>query len=50
MFVLTLHPYLSGHRAPMQHLEQFVASIKSKPGAWFATAAEIARYVKAGQP
>ena len=21
MFVLTLHPYLSGHRAPMQHLD-----------------------------
>jgi hypothetical protein len=34
MFVLTLHPYLSGHRAPMQHLEQFVTYIKSKPGVW----------------
>jgi peptidoglycan-N-acetylglucosamine deacetylase len=50
MFVLTLHPYLSGHRAPMQHLEQFVAYIKSKPGVWFATAADIARYVKEGKP
>ena len=48
MFVLTLHPYLSGHRAPMQHLEQFVTYIKSKPGVWFATAADIARHVKAG--
>ena len=47
MFVLTLHPYLSGHRAPMQHLEQFVMYIKSKPGVWFATAADIARHVKA---
>ena len=46
MFVLTLHPYLSGHRAPMRHLEQFVTYMKSKPGVWFATAAEIARYVK----
>jgi hypothetical protein len=46
MFVLTLHPYLSGHRAPMQHLEQFVTYIKSKPGVWFATAADIARHVK----
>jgi peptidoglycan-N-acetylglucosamine deacetylase len=46
MFVLTLHPYLSGHRAPMRHLEQFVAYMKSKPGVWFATAADIARYVK----
>ena len=49
MFVLTLHPYLSGHRAPMQHLEQFVTYIKSKPGVWFATAADIARYVKGNQ-
>jgi peptidoglycan/xylan/chitin deacetylase (PgdA/CDA1 family) len=50
MFVLTLHPYLSGHRAPMQHLEQFVTYIKSKPGVWFATAADIARYVKVSEP
>jgi peptidoglycan-N-acetylglucosamine deacetylase len=50
MFVLTLHPYLSGHRAPMQHLEQFVTYIKSKPGVWFATAADIARHVKVGKP
>ena len=50
LFVLTLHPYLSGHRAPMRHLEQFVTYMKSKPGVWFATAEEIARYVKAGKP
>jgi peptidoglycan-N-acetylglucosamine deacetylase len=51
MFVLTLHPYLSGHRAPMRHLERFVAYMKSKPGGvWFATAADIARYVKVGRP
>ena len=46
MFILTLHPYLSGHRAPMRHLDQFVTYMKSKPGVWFATTAEIARYVK----
>ena len=50
MFVLTLHPYLSGHRAPMRHLEQFVTYMKSKPGVWFATTAEIARYVKGATP
>ena len=50
MFVLTLHPYLSGHRAPMRHLEQFVTYMKSKPGVWFATTADIARYVKTGTP
>jgi peptidoglycan/xylan/chitin deacetylase (PgdA/CDA1 family) len=46
MFVLTLHPYLSGHRAPMKHLDDFVAYMKSKPGVWFATAQQIAEYVK----
>jgi peptidoglycan/xylan/chitin deacetylase (PgdA/CDA1 family) len=50
MFVLTLHPYLSGHRAPMKHLEQFVAYMKSKPGVWFATGAQIANYVKTATP
>lgn len=46
LFVLTLHPFMSGHRAPMQHLSQLVAYMKSKPGVWFATGEQIARYVK----
>jgi peptidoglycan/xylan/chitin deacetylase (PgdA/CDA1 family) len=46
LFVLTLHPYVSGHRAPMQHLNALVGYMKSKPGVWFATGAQIARYVK----
>jgi peptidoglycan/xylan/chitin deacetylase (PgdA/CDA1 family) len=50
MFVLTLHPFLSGHRAPMQHLTKFVEYMKSKPGVWFATADQIARYVKENGP
>ncbi len=45
-FILTLHPYLSGHRAPMKHLEAFVGYMKSKPGVWFATCEQVARYVK----
>ena len=47
-FVLTLHPQVIGHRAPMKHLEQFVAYMKAKPGVWFATCERIARYVKEG--
>ena len=50
MFVLTLHPYLSGHRAPMKHLEEFVAYMKKKPGVWFATGLQIAQYVKSSTP
>jgi peptidoglycan-N-acetylglucosamine deacetylase len=47
LFVLTLHPYLSGHRAPMRHLDEFVAYMKSKPGVWFATGTQITEYLRA---
>jgi len=47
MFVLTLHPHVVGHRAPMKYLEQLIVYMKSKPGVWFATTEQIARYVKA---
>jgi peptidoglycan-N-acetylglucosamine deacetylase len=46
LFVLTLHPHVTGHRAPMQHLDELIRYMKSKPGVWFATGEEIARYVK----
>ena len=46
LFVLTLHPDLSGHRAPMQHLDRFVAYMKSRPGVWFATGSQVAAYLK----
>ena len=49
LFVLTLHPYLSGHRAPMQHLDRFVAYMKSRPGVWFATGSQVATYLKEGR-
>jgi hypothetical protein len=34
----------------MKHLEEFVTYMKSKPGVWFATGAQIARYVKTATP
>ena len=46
-FILALHPDMTGHRAPMHHLEELVKYIRSKPGAWFATLEQMARYVKA---
>lgn len=49
-FILTLHPYLSGHRAPMEKLDAFVAYMKSKPGVWFATCLQVAQYVKTAAP
>lgn len=47
-FILTLHPYLSGHRAPMEQLEAFVTYMQSKRDVWFATCGQIAEYVKPG--
>jgi len=46
MFLLTLHPHVTGHRAPMRHLERLIVYMKSKPGVWFATGEQIARYLK----
>jgi len=46
MLVLTLHPHVTGHRAPMQQLEALIDYMKSKPGVWFATGEQIATYLK----
>ena len=49
LFVLTLHPHVTGHRAPMRYLDEFIRYMKSKPGVWFATGEQIARYVKTAE-
>ena len=49
-FILTLHPQVIGHRAPMKYLSQFVAYMKARPGVWFATCEQIARYAKDAAP
>lgn len=46
MFILTLHPHVAGHRAPLHHLDQFITYMKSKPEVWFATGEQIAGYLK----
>jgi peptidoglycan-N-acetylglucosamine deacetylase len=46
MFILTMHPHISGHRSRIAALEQLVIYMKSKPGAWFATLEQVANYVK----
>lgn len=43
LFLLTMHPFVTGHRARMTKLEQLVEYIASKPGVWFATHESIAR-------
>jgi peptidoglycan-N-acetylglucosamine deacetylase len=46
LFLLTLHPHLSGHRSRAAMLERLIAYMKGKPGVWFATHEQIARHVK----
>jgi len=46
LYLLTMHPHLIGHRSRAAMLERLVAYMKGKPGVWFATHEQIARYVK----
>ncbi len=46
LLMLTLHPHVIGHRAPLHHLDQLLTYMQSKPGVWFATGEEITRYLK----
>jgi peptidoglycan/xylan/chitin deacetylase (PgdA/CDA1 family) len=46
MLMLTNHPYITGHRSRIVELEKLVSYMQSKPGVWFATAEQIATYVK----
>ena len=46
MFLLTMHPHISGHRSRIVALEGLIAHIKAKGGVWFATHEDAARYVR----
>jgi peptidoglycan/xylan/chitin deacetylase (PgdA/CDA1 family) len=46
LFILTMHPHITGHRSRIAGLEKLIVHMKSKPGVWFATHEEIAKYVK----
>jgi len=45
MFILTMHPHITGHRSRVAILERLINYMKSRSGVWFATHEEIARYV-----
>lgn len=47
LFLLTLHPHVSGHRSRIKALELLIAHMQSKPGVWYATHRAVAEYVKA---
>lgn len=46
LFILTMHPHVIGHRARIDMLDRLVTHMKARPGVWFATHEQIARYVK----
>ncbi len=46
MFVLTMHPHVSGHRSRIVALELLIDHMKKKGGVWFATHKQAAEYVK----
>jgi peptidoglycan/xylan/chitin deacetylase (PgdA/CDA1 family) len=50
MLMLTMHPHISGRRSRVVELEKLITYMKSKPGVWFATAEQIANYVKQQRP
>jgi peptidoglycan/xylan/chitin deacetylase (PgdA/CDA1 family) len=46
LFMLTMHPHLTPQRSRIKYLEELIVYMKSKPGVWFATGEEIAKYIR----
>jgi peptidoglycan-N-acetylglucosamine deacetylase len=46
LYVLTMHPHITGHRSRVALLDRLIQHMKSKPGVWFATHEQVARHVK----
>ena len=46
LFILTMHPHVTGHRSRIAGLEKLILHMKSRPDVWFATHEQVARYVK----
>ena len=46
MFLLTMHPHVTGHRSRLPVLERLIRHAKGRGGCWFATHADIARWCK----
>ncbi|CDZ45856.1 polysaccharide deacetylase family protein [Neorhizobium galegae] len=46
LFLLTMHPHVSGYRSRIFVLEELIRHIRSHEGVWFATHADIARFAR----
>ena len=50
LFLLTMHPHVTGYRSRIWILEKLLEEITRRSDVWVATHAEIAAFVKAGMP
>ena len=41
-----MHPHYMGHRSRAAALDRLISYMKSKPGVWFATHEQVARYLQ----
>ena len=46
LFVLTMHPHITGHRSRAAALDRLIAHMRSRPGVWFATHEQVAQYLR----
>jgi peptidoglycan-N-acetylglucosamine deacetylase len=47
IFQLTCHPHIIGYRSRIWIIEELIRHIKSRPGVWFGTHADVASWAKA---
>lgn len=47
LFLLTMHPHVTGYRSRLFILEELIRHIKARGDCWFATHADVARYCAA---
>jgi peptidoglycan-N-acetylglucosamine deacetylase len=46
LFLLTMHPHVSGHRSRIAVLARLIAHMKNRGGCWFATHAQVAEWCR----
>jgi peptidoglycan/xylan/chitin deacetylase (PgdA/CDA1 family) len=46
LYLLTMHPHMTGHRSRVVLLDRLIQYMKKKGGVWFATHEQIANHVK----
>ena len=44
LFLLTMHPHVTGHRSRIALLDRLVEYMKAQPGVWFGTHEDVARW------